>query len=178
MQTQDSNLLENAEKSANSIESQEPMQDIAEPQLETRVEVQPAVIALDTTTIASDASQKPEEGQEGIEPKAKSVAPQLPQSNGNEMEARQSSPEKELSLDQEQEKESQENVVVNEQKKEASDMLDEGLNASAPTEKIKKEPPPVPAKPNKSPKKAKKIKKQAEPISETAIPLPAPGQIN
>ncbi|CAB0035948.1 unnamed protein product [Trichogramma brassicae] len=45
--------------------------------------------------------------------------------------------------------------------------------------KTKKEAPPVPEKPEKSPKKAKKTKdtkKEPEPVSVTAIPLPAPGQ--
>lgn len=88
------------------------------------------------------------------------AAPQVP-TNDVEMEIRQPSPAKELPQKPEQPKE---NPKEN--------------NTEVATEKgkSKKEPPPVPAKPGKSPKKAKKTKKQPEPVSETAIPLPAPGQ--
>ena len=81
-----------------------------------------------------------------------------------DMELRQSSPMKEVQPQPESEQQEVPPIV---------EQHSEPLEA----EKQKKEPPPVPAKPCKSPKKAKKAKKQPpEPVSEAAIPLPAPGQ--
>lgn len=122
---------------------------------------------------AAEPAQKVDEKQTA-EPMDSSTAPPVePQvSSDLAMEVRQSSPAKELQLDVDQQQ--SQALIANEQIQEAKDAVTPA--AEITVEKAKKEPPPVPEKPSKSPKKAKKTKKQPEPVSETPIPLPAPGQ--
>ncbi|XP_003425587.2 BAG domain-containing protein Samui isoform X2 [Nasonia vitripennis] len=152
----------NAQPSENNVQNQEATTTTT---LETQVET------VTQDNAAAQPAQNVDEKQTA-EPMDSSAAPPVePQASSDiAMEVRQSSPAKELQLGAEQQQ--SQALIVNDQMQEAKDAAAPAAEITA--EKVKKEPPPVPAKPSKSPKKAKKTKKQPEPVSETAIPLPAP----
>ncbi|XP_058796438.1 BAG domain-containing protein Samui-like isoform X2 [Phymastichus coffea] len=146
---------------------------------------EPTRSSTETTAAAvAEAASTPVQPEQAVqespiknEPMDASPAPQEQQLLQEQpMEVRQSSPAKELQLGKENQQQSQA-MITEEQKQEVKEAT--ASPEQPTTEKPKKEPPPVPAKPNRSPKKSKKsVKQQSEqqPISDTAIPLPAPGQ--
>uniref|UniRef100_A0ABD2VUT2 BAG domain-containing protein n=1 Tax=Trichogramma kaykai TaxID=54128 RepID=A0ABD2VUT2_9HYME len=128
-----------------------------------------------------------------VEPVAETVAESVDSNDKNKaveettnapakMEDRQSSPVKELVIESPKKKKT--TKVSKHPKEEPKTETKTEATATTPAKetkqvKTKKEAPPVPEKPEKSPKKAKKTKdtkKEPEPVSVTAIPLPAPGQ--
>ncbi|XP_014212637.1 BAG domain-containing protein Samui isoform X2 [Copidosoma floridanum] len=146
-------------------------------------------------TVPAEASpqeppQKVEEVKTSEEPmESNSVPCSQAEQQQPDVEMRQPSPAKEVQTSVEPEKASEAPAVPvqeeekvaesEEQKNHPKSKTDVTTTTVSTTEKPKKEPPPVPAKAGKSPKKAKKTPKkqpQPEPVSQTAIPMPAPGQ--